>query len=129
MRNSLILFGLLFCSAIAEAQIGNIFKGDEESDTIFYFALDTFNLTARPYHNYNYTRYTNMVNRVYPYADTAIQTLRKLEAMQFDKKKNEKKYKKTLEDSLRNSFEETLKGLTRSQGAVMIEIIERTVEL
>lgn len=125
MRKLLIVSILLISVQIGFSQIGNVFKGDEITDTIFFVELDTFSITARPLHNYNYSRYESIVNKVYPFADTAIVLLRELNALQFDKKRDEKKYKKELEDKLRESFEDKLKNLSRSQGEVLIDIIER----
>lgn len=106
------------------SQIGDPFKG-EETDTIYFVQLDSFSITARTLNNYNYSRYEAIVKKVYPYADTAIQTIKALESMQFDKRKDEKDYKKKLEDQLRSTFEQKLKNLSRTQGAVLIDIIER----
>ncbi|MFI5170813.1 MAG: DUF4294 domain-containing protein [Chitinophagales bacterium] len=108
----------------SNAQIGSVFKGDE-TDTIYFVELDTFSISARPLNNYNFLRYEGIVKRVYPYADTAVMYFNELNALSFDKKKDEKKYKKELEDKLRDNFEGTLKNLSKSQGEVLIDIIER----
>ena len=121
------IFGLFFALCylhISNAQIGSIFKGDE-TDTIFLVELDTFSISARPLNNYNFLRYEGIVKKVYPYADTAIMYINELNKLAFDKKNDEKKYKKELEDKLRDNFEKTLKNLSKSQGEVLIDIIER----
>lgn len=125
MKRILLLIIVFVVTAPAYCQIGNIFKGDDANDTIFLIELDSFSITARPLKNYNYSRYESIVKRVYPYADTAIMQFNKLKAMEFTSHHDEKKYKKELEDQLRDNFESTLKNFTRSQGAVMIDIIER----
>ncbi len=125
MKGLVFLVILFFSVQNGFAQIGNVFKGDETNDTIFFVELDTFSITARPVHNYNYSRYETIVKKVYPYADTAVSLLKELNDLQFDKKRDEKKYKKELEDKLRDNFEDKLKNLSRSQGEVLIDIIER----
>lgn len=121
-----IISSLLFLFSVqtVSAQIGNPFKG-EEADTVYYMQLDSFTVTARPLKNYNYSKYENIVIKVYPYADSAVQYIRQLEQLKFEKRKDEKEYKKELEDKLRATFEDKLKNLTRSQGEVLIDIIER----
>lgn len=112
------------CLMDVQAQIGNPFKG-EETDTVYFVELDSFTITARPMKNYNYSRYEAIVKKVYPFADTAVQTIHKLEEMEFSRRHQENEYKKQLEDALRGSFEEKLRNLSRTQGDVLIDIIER----
>ncbi len=122
------LIALLFIFVTANSLKAQIFKGDDEqTDTIFFVELDTFSVTARPLNNYNYTRYELIVAKVYPYADTAVQLLNELNLVTagMSKHRDEKKYKKELEDQLRDKFEDKLKNFSRSQGEVMIDIIER----
>lgn len=121
-----LLFTLLFCLTLPQvhAQIGDPFKG-EDMDTIYFVELDSFTISARPMKNYNYSRYEAIVKKVYPFADTAVQTIKALEAMEFSARRDEKQYKKQLEDALRTSFEEKLRNLSRTQGDVLIDIIER----
>ena len=94
MKGLIFSLTLFFSAQNCFAQIGNVFKGDEKNDTIFFVELDTFSVTARPVHNYNYSRYEAIVKKVYPYADTAVSLLKELNALSFDKKREEKKYKK-----------------------------------
>lgn len=117
---------LLFCLSIGglRAQVGDPFS-DADMDTIFYMELDSFTVTTRPLHNYNYSRYESIVKKVYPIADTAVKIIKELEAFEFSNRRDEKQYKKELEESLRSTFEDKLKKLSRSQGEVLIDIIER----
>ncbi len=124
MKKIFVLFLTLSYLQNSNAQVGSIFKGDE-TDTIFFVELDTFSITARPLNNYNFLRYEGIVKKVYPYADTAIIYLNELNTRDFGKKQVEKDYKKELEDKLRDNFENTLKSLSKSQGEVLIDIIER----
>ena len=114
---------VLFASSL-HAQL---FKGEDEIDTIYFVELDTFSVTARPLNNFNYSKYESIVKYVYPYADTAVMLYNEIQAVMkgMTHKKDAKKYKKELEDQLREKFEEKLKHFSRSQGEVMIDIIER----
>lgn len=125
MRNSFLLALALIIQTAVHAQIGSPFKGNEEADTIYFVELDSFTITARPLKNYNYNKYEAIVKRVYPYADTAVMTLKALQSQSFSGHHDEKQYKKELEDQLRKTFEAQLKKLTRTQGEVLIDIIER----
>lgn len=109
------------------AQVGNVFKGENAEDTIYFVELDTFSISARPLKNYNYSKYEMIVAKVYPYADTAVNLYTELKKVTagMSKKKEEKQYEKELEEKLRTQFEEKLKNLSRSQGEVLIDIIER----
>lgn len=122
------IFALIFMLISVRSLEAQIFKGEEEpTDTIFFVELDTFSVTARSLNNYNYSRYEMIVAKVYPYADTAVQLLKELNLATagMTKHRDEKKYKKELEDQLREKFEDKLKNFSRSQGEVMIDIIER----
>jgi len=124
MRSLILMLFLAIAHHLSFGQIGDPFKG-EESDTIFFVELDSFMVTARPIKNYNYSRYEAIVKKVYPFADTAVQTIQALENLQFSNRREEKKYKKELEDKLRNTFENQLRNLSRTQGEVLIDIVER----
>ncbi len=67
------------------------------------------------------------VIRVYPYAQRALAALREIEEVSsnLDKKRDKKKYLKQLEDEMRGEFEKELKKMYRSDGRVLIKIIER----
>ena len=119
---------IIFIFISVKSLNAQIFKGeDDQTDTIFFVELDTFSVTARPLNNYNYSRYEMIVAKVYPYADTAVQLLHELNLATagMTKHRDEKKYKKELEDQLREKFENKLKNFSRSQGEVLIDIIER----
>jgi Domain of unknown function (DUF4294) len=124
MKTILSIVFFLALLPISRAQIGSPFKGDD-MDTVYFMQLDSFYVTARPLQNYNYSRYESIVKKVYPYADSAIMYIQQLDALAFEKRKDEKQYKKELEDKLRKTFEDKLKNLSRSQGEVLIDIIER----
>ncbi len=126
MKNILLLAGVTFYAYSVDAQIfGN--KKEDVSDTIYYIELDTVEVKAHSMYNYNYMRYEYIVAKVYPLADTAVKLLNELEATRegLSKKKDKKRYEKELEERLRDDFEDRLKNLSRSQGEVLIDLIER----
>jgi hypothetical protein len=67
------------------------------------------------------------VLKVYPYSQRAIAVLREIDEVSssLDKKRDKKKYLHQLEDEMREEFEKELKKMYRSDGRVLIKIIER----
>ncbi|MEM7102319.1 MAG: DUF4294 domain-containing protein [Bacteroidota bacterium] len=64
--------------------------------------------------------------KVYPYAVKAIAVFRDIQEFSKDhKKRQNKKYIKQLHKDLREEFQKPLKNLSRSQGKVLVEMIER----
>ncbi|MBC8173737.1 MAG: DUF4294 domain-containing protein [Chitinophagales bacterium] len=121
-----ILILVFFMADTASAQFWKR-KKDKEEDTTYSFMLDTVTITARNMNNFNYNRYQYIVKKVYPLADTAIQLLTQIEQVtnSMDKNRDKKNYKKDLEDELKEKFEDRLKNMSRTEGYVLIEIIER----
>jgi hypothetical protein len=77
----------------------------------------------------HYLRMKYHANEVYPYAVEAIRVFRELEATTQDlKKRNRKKQIKRLQDELEDKFKEPLKKLTRTQGRILIKMIERELD-
>ncbi len=107
-----------------------IFKRDKSpdwGDTAIHINLDTVDISARSLKNYNYSRYKYLIDKVYPLADTAVYLLTEIESTtgSMNKKREQKKYKKELEKELKEKFEDRLKNMSRSEGFVLIELIER----
>lgn len=101
-------------------------RQSDMQDTLTGYTLDTVQITSHPLINYNYSRYVFIVRKVYPLADTAVKLLHLVEDTTADMRNRQAKdYKKSLEKALRESFEDKLKNLTRSEGEVMIALIER----
>lgn len=95
-------------------------------DTQLHVYLDTVNIEARSLRNFNFNRYEFIVAKMYPIADTAIMLMNEVEATTANmRKKESKKYRKSLEKELKEKFEDRLKNLSRTEGTVLIEIIER----
>ncbi|MBC8048499.1 MAG: DUF4294 domain-containing protein [Fimbriimonadaceae bacterium] len=126
MKNILTCVAVILIANMNDVHAQGIFKKDKHEDTIYSFMLDTVTITERSLKNYNYSRYKYIVNKVYPIADTAVYLLNELEkAEQEMKKKDVKKYKKQLEDDLREKFEDRLRNMSRTEGTVLLELIER----
>lgn len=76
-----------------------------------------------------YRRYRIYAQRVYPYAVDAIRIFRETEYMtQNMSKRDRRKYIKRLQDELETKFEEPLKKMSKTQGKVLIAMIERETQ-
>lgn len=84
--------------------------------------------TSKERRHYHRMRYH--ANQVYPYAVEAIRVFRELEATTGDmKKRNRKKHIKRLQKELEDNFKDPLKKLTRTQGRILIKMIERELDV
>ena len=73
-----------------------------------------------------YHQWRGYATKVYPYAAEAIRIFRILEEDTKDmKKRKQKKYAKGVEKELKPQYEEELKALTKSQGYILIKMVER----
>ncbi|MEZ4933124.1 MAG: DUF4294 domain-containing protein [Saprospiraceae bacterium] len=73
-----------------------------------------------------YRKYLRYAAIVYPYAKEAIIVFRELEAQTLEMKKGKrKKYAKKLQKDLDDKFEEPLKNLTKTQGKILVKMVER----
>jgi hypothetical protein len=103
-------------------------------DTIIVAELDDVSVTSMKKfrsskERRHYLRMKYHANEVYPYAVEAIRVFRELEATTKDlKKRNRKKQIKRLQDELEDKFKEPLKKLTRTQGRILIKMIERELD-
>lgn len=76
-----------------------------------------------------YRKYLRYAAIVYPYAKEAIIVFRQLEAQTDDlKKRKRKKYAKHLQKDLDDKFEEPLKNLTKTQGKILVKMVERELD-
>ena len=110
----------------AQAQIGIFKKEKSAEDTIYHLFLDTVTIEARNLKNYNFNRYEYVVRKVYPLADTAAALFYEVNSETATMKRREsKKYRKKMEKELKENFEDRLKNMSRTEGLVLIKIIER----
>ncbi len=141
MKNTWKIFVLVISSIsfsqaqdkIEEVTIdGHIVKAlISEGDTILLATLDEMSVTSpRSFDNKgeerHYRRMKYNALKVYPYAVTAIKTYRELEDATLDlKKRKKKKHIKKLQKQLEEEFKMPLKKLTKTQGKILVKMIER----
>ncbi|MEY3051908.1 MAG: hypothetical protein RLY31_1693 [Bacteroidota bacterium] len=105
---------------------------DDNGDTIFVADdLLTVSLTSPRFfknaEEYNrYRRYLRYAAIVYPYAKEAIKVFRELNAQTEDMRKGKRKrYARKLQQELDDKFEDPLKNLTKTQGKILVKMVER----
>ena len=102
----------------------------EDGDTLIVAELDEASVTS--FRNFDsdtqyrrYMKYRRYANTVYPYAVESIKMFRKVERETEGMKKNKrKKYIRSLQKELKKEFMDPLKSLSRTQGKILIKMIE-----
>jgi len=104
----------------------------EDGDTIPLIVLDNvYIFSKKKFKNkrakIRYTKLVRDVRIVYPYAKKAGIILRKIdvELTKLEKRKDERKYVKTLEVKLKKEFEKELRNLTITQGKILVLLLDR----
>lgn len=103
----------------------------QNGDTIIIADLDDVSVKSpRKFKdNDEYRYYLRMkyhAAKVYPYAVEAVKVFREVEYWSQDKKKRQrKKHIKRLQKDLKEKFENPLKNLTKTQGHILVEMVER----
>ena len=76
-----------------------------------------------------YMKYRRYATKVYPYAVEAIKVFREVEYVtKTMKKKQRKKHIKRLHKQLKKEFTEPLKNLSKTQGKILIKMIEKELD-
>ncbi|HMQ46355.1 MAG TPA: DUF4294 domain-containing protein [Saprospiraceae bacterium] len=107
---------------------------DDCGDTLILATLDDISIsTMREFENredyLRYRKYRAYAVKVYPYAVEAIKIFRELEyATENMKEKERKKYVKKLHKDLKEEFTDPLKNLSKTQGKILIKMIERELD-
>ena len=107
---------------------------DDCGDTLIVANLNDISISSfRTFDNpddyLRYRRYRAHAVKVYPYAVEAIKLFREVEyATQTMKERERKKYIKGLHKDLKEQFTDPLKSLSRTQGLILIKMIEREVD-
>lgn len=107
---------------------------DDGGDTLIMAGLGEVSITSlRSFESEEdykkYRKYRRYAYSVYPYAVEAVRIFREVDAVTNDIKKGQKrKYIKTLQEDLEEKFEQPLKKLTRTQGMLLIKMIERELD-
>ena len=103
----------------------------EGGDTLIVASLKNVAITSpKSFDNredyLKYMKYRRYASSVYPYAKEAIRIFREAESTTVMlKKRKRRKYMKKLSKELESEFEKPLKGLSKTQGKIMIKMIER----
>lgn len=143
MKFILSLFIILVTVFHVKAQTGRVtingmvlpFIVDQNGDTLILARLDGITVSSprefKDREEYNqYNRYRRYAAKVYPYAVEAIRIFREVEAesLQLNKKRHKKKFIREKQKELEEKFEEPLKNLTKTQGKVLIKMIEKELD-
>lgn len=106
----------------------------QQGDTIIIADIDNVNISSpRRFDNsddYNrYMRYRRYASDVYPFAKEAIRIFKEAQYVtQNMNKKKRKKYLAKLSKELEEEFENPLKRLSKTQGKILVEMIERELD-
>ena len=106
----------------------------EAGDTILLANLDEMSVSSpREFKDdaekMLYERYRRYATKVYPYAVEAIKVFREVEYFTQDMKNRDRKKRiKKLQRDMEVKFEEPLKKLTKTQGYVLMKMIERELD-
>lgn len=131
---------LIFKLAIwnmVDAQIGQRdyfnYEIDECGDTVIVAELADISVSAPSLVDYEelrkYRIYRQYAVKVYPYAAKAIEIFRKQEALTTHMDERYKReYLRILHRELKEEFEDPLKKLTRTQGMILIKMIEKELD-
>lgn len=107
---------------------------DDCGDTIIVASLEGVSISSlRSFESdedyRRYRRYRLYANKVYPYAVQAIRIFRETEyVMANESKKDSKKHIRRLKKELKEEFADTLKGLTKTQGLILMKMVERELD-
>ncbi len=104
------------------------------TDTLILQELEDVSITSpRSFENYDeyrkYVRYRRYAQKVYPYAVEAIKIFREVEyATNNLSKRKRKRHIRKLSRELKKEFNDPLKKLTKTQGYILVKMIERELD-
>ncbi len=105
-----------------------------EGDTIIFADLGNVNISSpRSFQSRDdylrYLKYRRYAAKVYPFAKQSIRIFREAEHVtETMKKRKRKKFLRKLSKELQTEFEEPLKRLSKTQGKILVKMIERELE-
>ena len=144
MKNKLLIIAFLTAFSYASAQESGTmsvngqlypYTIDECGDTLIMATLNDVSVSSmREFDKredyLKYRRYRRYAAKVYPYAVEAIKLFREVEyATDNMKRRQERRYVKGLHKSLKEDFTDPLKGLSKTQGMILIKMIERELDV
>ncbi|MCB0685807.1 MAG: DUF4294 domain-containing protein [Saprospiraceae bacterium] len=141
----IVLTGCFFSAPIVHAQHGPApekitINGQvvtaiiTEDDTLYVADLSDVSVTSKRHFKSKdeyalYMRYRRYANKVYPYAVDAIRIFRELEeVMRTMKPREQRKHIRRLQKELKDQFEDPLKNLSRTQGRILVHMIEKELQ-
>ena len=142
MKKLLFLAAIFGVFVVSHAQTGQLmingeilpYMIDECGDTLIMAQLDDVSISSpRKFESRDdyrrYLKYKRYAADVYPYAVDAIRIFREVDhATQTMKNTKRKKYIKKLQKDLKDDFEDPLKKLTKTQGKILIKMIEKELD-
>jgi hypothetical protein len=105
-----------------------------EEDTLYVADLGDVSITSKRKFSSKaeyalYLKYRRYANKVYPYAVDAIRIFRELEeVIKTMKPKHQRKHIRRLQKELKNQFEDPLKNLNKTQGRILVHMIEKELD-
>ncbi|NBC25115.1 MAG: DUF4294 domain-containing protein [Bacteroidetes bacterium] len=106
-----------------------------ETDTLLLAEIDSVQISSpRKFDSredyITYLKYKKYAAKVYPYAKSAVKIYREAEYVtRMMDKKSRKHHLKRLQKELEDNFEKPLKKLTKTQGRILVEMIEKELEM
>lgn len=136
MKKTLVYILFTISCHILNGQVmGNFYsyEVDECGDTIYIAKIGDISVSAPQFASDDdmrrYRIYRQYAVKVYPYAAEAIKIFRKQEAItRHLDPEYKRKYLKILHKELKTEFEDPLKKLTRTQGMILIKMIEKELD-
>ncbi|NND07576.1 MAG: DUF4294 domain-containing protein [Saprospiraceae bacterium] len=139
----LVIFSIVtYAMAQPGAQITHRIKIDgqvvtaiiTDDDTLYVAELDDVSITSkRKFASREeealYRRYRRYATKVYPYAVKAIRVFRDVEEVTKEmSKRKQRRHLRKLQKELKKEFEDPLKSLSKTQGRILVHMIERELE-
>jgi len=106
-----------------------------EGDTMVLAEIDDVSISSpRKFDNSDdykrYRKYKYYAAKVYPYALEAIKVYKDINYATKDmSRRKRKKYIKAMNNELKQKFEDPLKGLSKTQGKILVKMIERELDV
>lgn len=106
-----------------------------EGDTMVLAEIDDVSISSpRKFDNSDdykrYRKYKYYAAKVYPYALEAIKVYKDINYATRDmSRRKRKKYIKAMNNELKQKFEDPLKGLSKTQGKILVKMIERELDV
>ena len=144
MIRSFFIFIFLMSAGLAHAQqTGKVtlngkpypFIIDDCGDTLIVANLEDISVSSpRMFDNEEeakkYRRYRRYAADVYPYAVEAIKVFNEVQVATEDMRRGKaKRYAKHLYKDMKDNFEDPLKNLTKTQGMILIKMVERELKM